>query len=161
MVDSRSNAAAKLPPPEPLPHVSRRALARVNNPLPIPCECRYCKGEVVLVPNEQVYGKPYGNWPYMYICISCEAYVGLHPHTDLPLGTMADKPLRMARKIHKKFFQQLLETWDKSRGQLYKWLADQMEIDSKQCHWSLFELADCAKAGDICRKQLTTLRNAR
>jgi len=44
---------------------------------------------------------------WVYVCPgypACDTYVGCHPRTDLPLGTMAGSDLRLARrKAHKAF----------------------------------------------------------
>ncbi len=38
------------------------------------------------------------DWPWVYICEGCGSYVGMHPFTDIPLGTLADAATREARK---------------------------------------------------------------
>ena len=97
-IDDRAHLPFSIEAPAPLPHVSRRALANVRDALPIPKHCPHCGEDVALVENSVIYnGKTYGKWPYIYRCAPCDAYVGLHPHTDIPLGTLAKKPLRKAR----------------------------------------------------------------
>lgn len=64
-IDPRANAPERIAARAPLPHISRRALKRVKNPLPAPTECRYCGGCVELVSNSEIYnGREYGEWPY-------------------------------------------------------------------------------------------------
>ena len=153
-MDPRANSTEKLRAPAPLPHISRRALKRVKHPEPMPSCCRYCSGTVKLVDNSEIYGRSYGEWPYMIWCETCDAYVGLHPHTDIPLGTLADKPLREARKTNKALFLRLQREQGWSRTEAYSWLADEMKIPAMDCHWGLFEEAQCEKAGRICERQL-------
>lgn len=98
ITDPRAFSEEKLTPPRPLPHVSRKVLAKVKYPQPIPKTCHLCGGDVILVDNSVVYRYSFGNWHYVYMCRSCRAYVGLHGHTDIPLGTLANATTRRRRK---------------------------------------------------------------
>ena len=153
-VDPRGDATGKLVAPHPLPHISRRAIRRVTNPRPAPSVCRYCFGQVRLADNAEVYGRSYGEWPYLYRCDACDAHVGLHPHTDIPLGLLADKRLREARRRNKKSFHALMHSAGIDRTSAYRWLACKMGIERKQCHWGWFNADQCREAGEICRKEL-------
>lgn len=160
MIDPRANSLEKLEAPTPLPYVSRRALKRVKNPRYVPKECPYCGGPVVLVDNWVIYrGKSYGEWPYAYDCRPCDAFVGLHPDTDIPLGTLADKPLREARKSSKKLFHDLMEMSHKSRSDSYAWLADKMSIPTEVCHFGWFNEEQCEAAKDILYNEITSKVN--
>lgn len=150
MLDTRANSEEKLVPPDPLPHISRKALKRVKDPFPKPCGCRYCGSDVHLVKNSEVYGRLYGDWPFMYLCTGCRAYVGLHPNTDIPLGSLADGALRKARSDSKAVFYSLLEKLGIPRGEGYKRLAVRMNKDPSECHFGMFELEDCRLAKEIC-----------
>lgn len=158
-IDTRANSPDKITPPAPLPHVSRRALKRVADPVAIPTECRYCANGVDLVENSAIYnGRCYGDWPYAYLCGCCGAYVGLHPDTDLPLGTLADKRTRDARNATKKTFEAIFRDGHMTRKQAYAWLADQMGISTADCHFGLFEPAQCKIAEAV---SMTYLRGER
>ena len=146
-IDPRANAPERIAAPAPLPHVSRRALKRVKNPIPAPTECRYCGDEVHLVRNSQIYnGRSYGDWPYAYLCAGCRAYVGIHPDTDIPLGTLADDKLRAARNGSKAVFHEYMKEAGLSRTLAYQWLAQRMNIDIDKCHFGWFEHEECAAA---------------
>lgn len=146
-IDPRANSLVKIEPPAPLPHVSRRALKRVLHPIAIPTTCRFCADTVELVENSVIYrGRSFGDWPYAYWCGGCHAYVGLHPDTDLPLGTLADKRTRDARNTCKKSFEAIWRDGYMTRKQAYQWLADQMGIGVDQCHFGLFEPQQCQEA---------------
>jgi len=150
-IDPRANAPERIAAPAPLPHVSRRALKRVKNPLPIPTACRYCGDSVVLVNNSEIYnGRTYGDWPYAYLCSGCRAYVGLHPDTDIPLGTLANDQLRKDRNASKAVFHRLKEDRGFSRTLAYQWLAGQMGISVDECHFGWFEHEQCAQASRVC-----------
>ena len=150
-IDPRANSPEKLVPPPPLPLISRRALQRVRNPLPAPEACPYCNGQVRLVSNDAIYGKLYGDWPYAYLCAPCDAMVGLHPGTDIPLGTLANRVLRRARSISKQLFHHTKERYGFTRSQAYEWLALQMQIPLGECHFGWFDLAQCDQAAEICK----------
>ncbi|AKF46331.1 zinc-finger-containing protein [Pseudomonas fragariae (ex Marin et al. 2024)] len=149
-IDPRANAPERIAAPAPLPHVSRRALKRVKNPIPAPADCRYCGDDVCLVRNSEIYnGRSYGDWPFAYLCQGCRAYVGLHPDTDIPLGTLADDALRAARNHSKSKFHDYVKTVGLGRTAAYKWLADQMGINVGVCHFGWFEADACAKVVKI------------
>lgn len=150
-IDPRANAPERIAAPAPLPHVSRRALKRVKNALPAPTHCRYCGGGVSLVCNSEIYnGRSYGEWPYAYLCTDCKAYVGLHPSTDIPLGTLATAQLRKDRNTSKDLFHKFKEARGFTRTLAYEWLAKEMGIPVAQCHFGWFEQEDCAKAAMVC-----------
>ena len=59
-------------------------------------KCPYCGGKVNLVPSKVIYhnGKVKEK---MWVCENypkCDAYVGCHPGTEIPLGRPANKKLR-------------------------------------------------------------------
>lgn len=153
-IDPRAKSKGRLKPPAPLPYLSRRALQRVRNALPPPTSCPYCGGPALLVRNDVIYGKLYGTWPYAYHCAPCDALVGLHPDTDIPLGTMANQALRSARVTNKRHFHDFMEKMGLTRSSAYLWLARSMGIDREVCHFGWFDIEACKRAGDICRSHL-------
>lgn len=154
MTDPRAHSTEKLATTPPLPLISRRALRRCVDALPPPESCRYCGGAVELCDNSEIYKKSYGEWPYCYLCRACDAYVGLHPFTDLPLGTMADKDLRQARKNGKNSFYALIKKNNWNRKKAYAWLAKAMGISPAECHWGMFEVEQCEQAQHLCEAEL-------
>lgn len=149
-LDPRANTPERIAAPAPLPHISRRALKRVKNPIPAPTDCRYCGDEVHLVCNSEIYnGRSYGDWPYAYLCQGCRAYVGLHPDTDIPLGTLADDKLRAMRNRTKAVFHDYMKKSGMSRTGAYQWLAGQMNIDVSVCHFGWFDHAECLAAEKV------------
>lgn len=149
-LDPRANAPERIAAPAPLPHVSRRALKRVKNPIPAPADCRYCGDDVHLVCNSEIYrGRSFGDWPYAYLCRGCRAYVGLHPQTDIPLGTLADDKLRVLRNRSKAAFHDHMKKAGMTRTGAYQWLAEKMGIDVGVCHFGWFDLAECFAAEKI------------
>lgn len=71
---------------------------------PTPVLCPHCGIAAEWVENSAIYGKRYGKSYMMWLCRPCNAYVGCHNNTRLPLGTMANKELRQWRiKAHDAF----------------------------------------------------------
>lgn len=125
-------------------HPSIRATVRVKNPLPTPTECPHCAAPVSLVSNETIYGRAYGEWPWVYACSGCGAYVGLHPFTAIPLGTLATAEIRDARKRAKAAFNPIWQQGRMSRTDAYAWLAGALGIaDVKACHIGWFDVDQC------------------
>lgn len=134
---------------------SRRALARVKDPLPAPTECRFCQGEVCITPHSAIYhGRSYGDWPWVYNCDDCGARVGMHPFTNIPLGTLANEALRKSRDTCKKPFEELWRSGGMGRNDAYRWLAGELGKSIAQCHFGLFEADDCERARQLCQARL-------
>lgn len=153
-VDPRCLVTEKLKAPHPLPFVSRRALKRVKERLAIPKLCNCCGGPVRLVNNMEIYnGTEYGEWPFAYRCEHCEAYVGVHPKTDLPLGTLADQPTRAARKQKQLFIPLIRARFGGDRNAAYQWLADGIGIPKRMCHWGIFSIDQCDQAAAFIKKE--------
>ena len=132
---------------------SKKAIKRVKNPLPSPECCPYCNGGVIKANNKEVYnGRSYGEWPYVYMCIECDAHVGMHPYTDIPLGTLANKETRNARKQCKEPFEALHRTGKLTRKDAYQRLADKLGIPKEECHFGWFDTAMCHKAAKAARE---------
>lgn len=106
-------------------------------------ECRFCLSSVKLVENAVIYGRNYG-WPWVYLCEGCGAYVGTHPNTKSPLGTIADKQTREARKSAHAAFDRLWREDHMQRGAAYQWLADKLGHTRESCHIGMFEVEQCA-----------------
>jgi hypothetical protein len=154
--------------------INPRYVKAVKNPLPIPTICPHCGFPVKLVNNSEIYGKEYGEWPYAYLCydnnlpakdassdeidewikspMPCEAYVGLHPYTDIPLGTLATSEMRSARKIAKRPFISMIEQFKLTRTDAYTLLSTELNIPYSECHFGWFDV-------DMCKKATVAIRN--
>lgn len=137
---------------------SQKATARVRDPYPAPCECRYCGGVVEIRHHDVIYGRAYGEWPWMYVCVSCGARVGMHPFTNIPTGTIADEVTREARKNCKPSFERLWKKGGMTRSDAYAWLADKLGLTTAQCHWGLFDVQTCKRARDLCAGMMGALK---
>ncbi len=126
---------------------SKKAIARVKNPLPVPVACPHCAAAVRIATHAEIYhGRSYGEWPWAYLCEDCGAYVGMHPFTNIPLGTLATEEIRAARQSCKAPFERLYRGGAMSRTEAYKVLASALDIPVSECHFGWFDVAMCKKA---------------
>ncbi len=126
---------------------SRKAMKRVPEPhMPIPTECPYCSHQVSVVHHDAIYGRAYGDWPWVYACDHCGARTGMHPFTNIPLGTLADHALREERKRCKPVFERIWKGGYMTRDEAYIWLAASMGIEPSECHFGLFDAVQCQEA---------------
>lgn len=140
---------------------SKKAIKRVKNPLPIPTECS-CSHDwetgkpstdcIEIVNNSEIYGREYGEWPWAVQCQICEAYVGLHPYTNIPVGFLGDGPTRKARKNSKPLFNRLFESGKMSRNEAYEALAEKLGIEKEECHFGWFDIDQCKAAEKATRE---------
>ncbi|MNP36420.1 hypothetical protein D3C76_1298080 [compost metagenome] len=109
------------------------------NIYPIPTSCPYCSSSVVFTSNAEVYGKEYGNGR-CYKCTSCDAYVGVHTGTDIPLGRLANRELReLKKKCHTLFDPVWKLNKNIKREQAYGRLANVLGIPHAECHFGWFD----------------------
>lgn len=125
-----------------------------------PTCCNVCGMDgVQLINNSAIYGRSYGDWPWAYKCPHCHSYVGMHPGTNIPLGTLADKPTRDARTRIKPLFNKLWKEDGMTRSQAYQWLSDQLGIPAAACHFGLFSKEMCGKAEEALKAYLMHQNN--
>lgn len=117
-------------------------------------QCNFCDGEVDFVDNAVIYGRSYGKQPMVYRCNGCGAYVGAHPGTNIPLGTLADGKLREARKRAHSAFDHIWKNKGKSRGAAYRWLSEKLGVQRHACHIAWFDAATCARVVEFSTQYL-------
>lgn len=131
---------------------SKSATKRVKNPIEAPTECPYCGGTVVCVSNSEIYGREYGEWPWAYMCENKDAYVGLHPYTSIPLGTLADKTLRgWRRKAKDAFYSWAKRKGYHSRKESYPALAELLNLETEKTHFGWFDIDQCKRVYGLCK----------
>lgn len=136
-----------------------KAMARVVDPVPPITTCQYCGEKVVITDNAEIYGRNYGEWPWMYLCRSCKSYVGMHPYTGIPLGILADRETREARKRCKQKFMELYKYNGLTRSESYEILASTMDIETKDCHFGMFTVKACEKAYRAVEKIIKNIQS--
>lgn len=124
--------------------------------------CPYCGKYAVLVDSSVIYRVSYG---LMWACVdypNCDSYVGCHPGTRQPLGRLADRELRAAKKAAHAAFDQLWKAKirqtgcgrNRARTDGYNWLAKQLGINKESCHIGMMDIEDCRKVVNICTPYL-------
>jgi hypothetical protein len=118
--------------------------------------CPYCNNPTQYTDSAVVYGRSYG---MIYACLPCQAWVGVHKGTDRALGRLANSELRELKKAAHSWFDPLWRKKveqgfpkQKARGKAYKWLAQQMGIEPKDCHIGMFDENSCRLVIEICSK---------
>jgi len=135
------------------------AILRVTDPLPPPSECPCCESDDIKIKHhDEIYGKAYGKWPWAYACEECDAKVGMHPFTAIPLGILADKNTQTARKESKEIFVSLYEKDLVTRSQAYELLAQKMGLVAAECHFAMFDVAQCDAAKRAVREIWFTIK---
>ena len=120
-----------------------------------PTICRYCGSPVVYTSNAEIYGKEYGTGK-CYLCRNCRAFVGVHPGTDTPLGTLANEELRKWRKEAHFWFDRI---WKKptritTRYNAYGYLARKMGLPREETHIGMFEKEQCKKVIEFSKEKM-------
>ena len=128
--------------------------------------CPYCgKAAHYIASSAAIYrGVEYGP---LYICRPCQAWVGVHRDTLIPLGRLADRELRLAKMEAHHIFDAIWRnryavkrardpqySLGMARGGRYKALAQAMGIPRSQCHIGMFDAVQCRVAIEICRAGL-------
>lgn len=89
-------------------------------------------------------------WGKWYACTrfpACDGAVGCHKGTDRPLGTLADKPTRQARKEAHEAFDPLWQDGDMTRSEAYAWLASEMGLG--EVHIGEMSREECAQVVEL------------
>lgn len=116
---------------------------------PIPSTCIYCGATVKYTTNAEIYGREFGNGK-CYKCTSCDAYVGVHAGTCIPLGLLANSELRELKKqCHSLFDSVWKDNRRLSREKAYGRLAKLLGIPTKECHFGWFDKVALCRAKEI------------
>jgi hypothetical protein len=106
--------------------------------------CPNCGGPARLTDSAEVYhGRSYGP---AYVCVkypACDSYVGCHPNTEVPLGTLAGPELRRARNAAHRAFDGWWRGGGLRRSDAYRMLAERMGMTRKQAHIALMSEGEC------------------
>lgn len=98
--------------------------------------CPYCGSPVVLRSADGIY-RENSQGAMLYVCSrypECDAYVKVHPGTNIPMGSLANHELRTLRRTAHYYFDQLHKTGRMTRQESYRWLADKICVPLKDAH---------------------------
>ncbi len=114
-------------------------------------KCPYCGKRAEMVAGSKIYPDVKSLWNRLYyLCEPCEAYVGTHIGSVVPLGTLANKELRIARVQAHSAIDPLWKSKRMTRSGVYGWLAAEMQVC--MCHIGLFDVAQCKQVIAIVNK---------
>ena len=97
--------------------------------------CPSCSNEGRLVSGDQIYPhRPDLAHKKFYLCSDCDTFVGCHPGSIRPLGSMADKELRRIRSQTHDMFDRIWKDHNHpnhmSRYKAYQWLGTKLGLSS-------------------------------
>ena len=117
--------------------------------------CPYCRAKATLHPASYVFGKSAKPGSLLYVCDrypACDAYVGAHQKTKLPMGTLADGDLRYKRIQTHRAFDWLWTSGLMTKSQAYKWMQAKLGISGSQAHIAKFSYYMCDQLIAACNQ---------
>lgn len=120
--------------------------------------CPYCFGYSDLVDSTVIHQEFHG---LIYFCKVCDSAVGT-VMGDKSLGVLAKKELRDQRRYCHKLLDEIIDkkvSFKKikprtARIRMYKWVAELLGITKIECHTAYWNLSQCKKVIDECKKYL-------
>jgi len=117
-------------------------------------KCPYCGSKALLRPASIV-RRNATLGEEVYICArypACDAYVSAHQNNRLPMGTLADKPLREKRRQAHAAFNCLWESRRMTKKEAYRWLQVQLGLPEQEAHIARFSEYRCRQVIDLCSR---------
>lgn len=121
--------------------------------------CPYCKSSTKVLSEADVYGKTYRGRSVI-ACVNfpkCDSYVGTHDD-GAPLGRLANKALRIAKRNAHEHFDKLWREKLIDRDSAYENLSDHLKIDIEFTHIGMFNINTCKKVSDWSKIQYSQLK---
>lgn len=114
--------------------------------------CDYCGKPAHFVDSAIVYhGISYG---MIWYCPDCQAWVGVHRGTNVPLGRLANAQLRdWKRAAHAAFDPLWRGKTPFTRRAAYAWLSGEMNLPPEKTHIGMFDIDQCRKVIEICNNR--------
>ena len=117
--------------------------------------CPYCGADTNVVRRGSVGKNPPNEW--IHICDNfptCDSYVGCHPRSKTPLGSLADRKLRFMRYKAHRALDWLWKKGFTTRSQAYRQLSITMGVPLEDAH-----IGRCTK--DECQLVIDTFNRLR
>lgn len=115
--------------------------------------CGPCGLHAVLANGFQVYGRRDLENKAFWVCTKCGDRVGCHPHTNEPLGYLANAATRAMRSRLHAAFDPIWRKGAMSRGDAYQWLAWATGIEVSVCHFGMMDLDQLQLCFDAIAKR--------
>lgn len=127
-------------------------------------KCPYCGSQALLRPASVVYGERAADpaAPF-YVCArypACDSYVAAHRGSRLPMGTLADKPLRRKRIQAHTAFDRLWADGLMTKRQAYRWLQAKLDLPEQEAHIGKFSDFRCEQVIQLCDSLFHPLQKA-
>jgi len=106
------------------------------NPIKKIGRCPYCSSTIIYRSADGIY-RDNSKRVMLYVCSNypeCDAYVRVHEGTNIPVGTLANQPLRLLRKQAHDRFNRLYLSGRMSRDDAYAWLAGVLDAPPSHAH---------------------------
>lgn len=118
---------------------------KVTHRLPRPVKCDNCGGPRVHLQKRKFMGlRTYGaKWDLIWHCADCNALVGCHDGTDIPLGSMADTFTRAARSEAHGAFDALWKGGGWTRAEAYGWMEKMLGLPPERAHIGMLNMRQC------------------
>lgn len=126
-------------------------------------QCPYCGSHAVLRSADGIY---YDNSreTFLYVCKNypkCDAYVRVHPGTNVPMGTLANRELRALRREAHHYFNKLYAQGGMSKRDAYEWLAETVGLPIDKAHIGYMGEYYCRQVIEESQKALSGLLEIR
>lgn len=117
-------------------------------------KCPYCGSRAILRPASAL-GKtsPCYQGKEFYVCARyprCDSYVAAHERSRLPMGTLANAPLRRKRHDTHLAFDRLWKDGYMTIDEAYRWLQVQLGIPKTEAHIAMFSEYRCEQVIRLC-----------
>lgn len=117
----------------------------MKNANPNEVVCPYCHRKAVLRPASELFGNNHSKG-LLYVCEGypqCDSYVGVHARTLEPLGTLANRALRVKRVQAHKAFDALWQQGPFTRRGAYQLLRLRFGLSAEEAHIGKFSEEMC------------------
>jgi hypothetical protein len=123
--------------------------------------CPYCNSGSELMCSSKVYQSD--NPEPVYACLPCDAWIEIDKNNTSAsppeaLGRLANAELRAAKNQAHTVFDLLWQNEFLSRSAAYKWLVSAMDSHRRDCHFAMFDVAQCQTATALSQAKLDELQ---
>ncbi len=119
---------------------------KISHRLPRPQVCTECRSTNIALQKRSFMGRrTHGEWDLIWHCGDCDAMVGCHEGTDVPLGTMANAETRGMRLLAHEAFDPMWRGRNSrlSRDDAYEWMAVVLGVPIANAHIGMLDRHQC------------------